>query len=331
MSLRHLPSLSRPFLRKMSTSPQHQTFTLPDGRLLGFAEYGSLSDHPLLYFHGYPCCRLEGGPAAALASRHGFRLIALDRPGFGLSSPLPDRRFSDWPEDVRAFAEGMQIPRFAVLGLSGGGPYALACARFLPREMLSAVGLFATGPHWAAGRHHMSWFRRFLSVWSTRAPGSLTLVLNALTRAWQWIVSTNFITTRLDKWLDAAKEKKSGSSGTIEDETVAEWMSDRPTAEKREALIDLMVREPYRQGAAATTHEAMLLSADDWGFRLEDVDYDEVKVWHGVEDGNAPIQMVRWMAERLPRCRLREFEGETHYTMWKHLDGAFADMVEGGG
>lgn len=58
-----------------TTSRENQTFKLPDGRVLGFAEYGNPDGVPLLYFHGYPCCRLEGGPAAALASRYGFRSL----------------------------------------------------------------------------------------------------------------------------------------------------------------------------------------------------------------------------------------------------------------
>lgn len=221
----------------------------------------------------------------------------------------------------------MHIDRFAVFGLSGGGPYALACARFLPKEMLTGVGLFISGPHWAAGANHMTLIRRLVSVWSIHSPGSLTFVADMFTGAWKWLVSTNFITTRLDKWLDAAKLKEKGAPGGIEDEHVAEWMEDRPTAEKREALINMIVREPYRQGTAATVHEAMLLSAQDWGFKLEDVNYDEIKMWHGVEDKNAPIGMMRWMAERLPHCKLQEFEGETHYTMWKHIDAAFAELV----
>lgn len=65
----------------------NQTFKLPDGRVLGFAEYGSPDGKALLYFHGYPSSRLEGKPVDDMARRRGLRFIAIDRPGFGLSSP----------------------------------------------------------------------------------------------------------------------------------------------------------------------------------------------------------------------------------------------------
>jgi pimeloyl-ACP methyl ester carboxylesterase len=55
-----------------------------------------------------------------------MRLLALERPGFGLSTPEPNRRILDWPIDVQSFAKGMQLDQIAVMGLSGGGPYAPA-------------------------------------------------------------------------------------------------------------------------------------------------------------------------------------------------------------
>ncbi|KAG7101183.1 hypothetical protein HYQ44_020447 [Verticillium longisporum] len=121
-----------------------QEFTLPDGRTLGFAEYGDPRGQPLLYFHGFPSSRLEASVMDDMARQRKIRLLALDRPGFGRSSTQPGQQILDWPTDVVAFATGQNIDRFAVMGASGGGPYALACARALPREMLTGVGLFAS-------------------------------------------------------------------------------------------------------------------------------------------------------------------------------------------
>ncbi|KAI5463654.1 Alpha/Beta hydrolase protein [Mariannaea sp. PMI_226] len=328
MQPRRVLALSNPLIRTMTTSARDaQIFKLPDGRTLGFAEYGAPDGYPLFYFHGYPSSRLEAGPLESIARRYGFRVLALDRPGFGLSSPQPRHQFRDWPEDVRAFARGMDIHRFAVLGLSGGGPFALACARFLPPEMLTGVGLFASGPHWAAGRHHMTWIRRVLSQWSVYAPSSLVVAMDMLVGFWKWIISTNFVTKRLDRWLESAKEKKKKGENLIEDEHVAGWLEDRPVAEKREALTQILLQEPFRQGSRATVHEAVLLSAQDWGFKLEDVDFNEVKIWHGAKDVNAPIAAIRYIAERLPHCTLHEFPDDTHYTMWKYLEGVLKELV----
>lgn len=123
-----------------------QTLILPDRRLLGFAEFGDPSGTPLVYFHGFPMSRLEGWSIDRMARRRRLRVIAPDRPGFGLSTFRDQRRITDWPVDVRALASHLGLERFAILGVSGGGPYAVACASALPREMLSAVGVVAGGP-----------------------------------------------------------------------------------------------------------------------------------------------------------------------------------------
>ena len=84
---------------------RNTTITLPDGRRLGCAEYGDPDAMPVLYCHGFPSCRLE--PSMLPVS--GIRLIALDRPGYGLSDPLPGRTLLDWPRDVAAAADALGL------------------------------------------------------------------------------------------------------------------------------------------------------------------------------------------------------------------------------
>ncbi len=93
-----------------------QTFVLPDRRVLGYAEFGRPDGYPLLFFHGFPMSRLEGYGFDKVARRQNLRVVALDRPGFGLSTFQPGRRITDWPADVQSFAEHMQLTRFAILG-----------------------------------------------------------------------------------------------------------------------------------------------------------------------------------------------------------------------
>ena len=88
------------------------TIKLPDGRALGWAEYGDPQGIPVLYFHGWPSSRLEGAFADEPARTRGIRLIALDRPGFGLSDLQEDRRIITWPSDVEAFADAVKIDNF---------------------------------------------------------------------------------------------------------------------------------------------------------------------------------------------------------------------------
>jgi len=126
----------------------NQTIKLADGRKLGYDEFGSQDGRPVFYFHGTPSSRLEwqlfGSDALAKALR--LRLIVPDRPGMGLSSFAAGRRISDWPADVASLADHLGMQRFAVLGYSGGGPYAVACALALP-ERLTRVGVVSgAGP-----------------------------------------------------------------------------------------------------------------------------------------------------------------------------------------
>ena len=134
--------------------------TLSDGRALGYAEYGDPQGKPVFYFHGFPSSRLDWllSDSNNVAAELNTRIIAVDRPGMGLSDPKPDREMLDWPDDVAELADAFKIKRFAGLGMSGGGPYAAACAYKIP-ERLTATGIVSgMGPADAPGaKDGLSW------------------------------------------------------------------------------------------------------------------------------------------------------------------------------
>jgi pimeloyl-ACP methyl ester carboxylesterase len=103
--------------------------------MLAYAITGDPSGKPVFYCHGWPASRLE----AALIPDLPVRLIAMDRPGYGASTRQPGRTLLDWPADVVALADHLGIGRFHVVGVSGGAPYALACAAALPRVAGAAL------------------------------------------------------------------------------------------------------------------------------------------------------------------------------------------------
>ena len=101
---------------------------LSDGRELGYAEAGDPDGEPGLVFHGWPNCRTFAAAFDEIGRERGLRFVAPERPGFGVSDPDPGRRLTDWPADVTALMGHLGIETAPVLGVSGGGPYALACA-----------------------------------------------------------------------------------------------------------------------------------------------------------------------------------------------------------
>src|SRR5579883_1542568 len=115
----------------------NQRMRLKNGRQLGFAEFGDPGGVPLVYYHGWPSCRLEAEALDTMCAEMRIRVIAPDRPGLGLSEFQPARKLVDFPADVMELCANLGISRFALMGVSGGGPYALSCARQL-REHLSA-------------------------------------------------------------------------------------------------------------------------------------------------------------------------------------------------
>ncbi|KAI0465999.1 alpha/beta hydrolase [Xylaria cf. heliscus] len=318
-----------------------QTLKLPDGRVLGFAEYGSPTGKPIFFFHGFPSSRLEADGILKLVHRQDLRIIAPERPGFGLSTFQPQHRITDWPADVRALATHLGLDRFAILGGSGGAPYALACARAFPAETLSAVGLLAPAAPWEAGIAGVPRSSRIMALMAYYWPASVRVITAGIVALCRWLAATNFVARRIDRWLESSKKEKAASTpsssslpAASEASPSASPTSTMTTQETRVALLR-SVFEPFRQGTAPMVRESQLLTWEGWGLPLDEVRYDKVVIWHGVEDGQSPIHMVRYLAKQLPHCELRELEGETHFTMVKHLGAILEELVpldgEGGG
>ncbi|EGE04167.1 hydrolase [Trichophyton equinum CBS 127.97] len=285
-----------------------KTVSLRDGRVLGYAEYGCPSGYPLLYFHGWPSSRLEAFLTDSIAKRHGIRVISPDRPGFGISTFQPHRRIIDWSNDIQDLARHLEISRFAILGGSGGGPYAVACAHALPHESLSAVGVLAGAGPWIAGTQDVPLVSRMMGVAANNIPWAFIGMTNMLVGSLRWMLSTNHATRWLDNWIESTKKE--------DDKT--------PTQEGREALLRIAF-EGFAQGSRGFVHEAQLLS-QDWGFRFEDVKYNKIRIWHGTQDTNSPIRLTRYMAEKLPHSELQEWD-DTHYTIGERLEEVITKLL----
>lgn len=127
--------------------------TLADGRELAYAEVGDPRGPLVIHNHGGPGSRHEARCFANVASQHGLRLICVDRPGIGRSSPQKVRSFSGWAEDLVAVADTLGYQEFGVTGWSEGGPWALAAAAYIDPRRLRHVTSIAPGSYGAFGEN----------------------------------------------------------------------------------------------------------------------------------------------------------------------------------
>jgi pimeloyl-ACP methyl ester carboxylesterase len=277
-----------------------QTIGLRDGRRLGYAEWGDPEGRPLLFFHGWPGSRVEGRLGGEAARETGVRLIAVDRPGMGLSDFQPRRILVDWPDDVVELTEALGLDRFAVLGISGGGPYAAACAWKLSHR-LSAAGIVSSlAPLDIPGAVAGMGRRNRLSFQLVGRVGVLRRALFAgIGRS---------VRRRPERTLERGV-------GSPEDRPYL----DRP--EVREILAESL-SEAFRGGSRGPAWE-MGLYVRPWGFRVEEI-RTPVYLSHGEEDANAPITMGRYLAASLPECRASFYPGEGHLHFVDRLPEIFA-------
>ncbi|KAM0748299.1 alpha/beta-hydrolase [Meredithblackwellia eburnea MCA 4105] len=306
--------------RELSTLPllnnkETETLKLKDGRTLSYSDMGDPSGPTVINLHGYPGCRFEGPALSKLANtRHRLkaRIITPDRPGIGLSSPHTGRRLRDYPHDVLELADHLGLDKLSIVGGSGGGPYAVACARYMPTERLKSVGVLA-----GFGRFRPEWVRE--QRWANRV-GIPLLVRNA------WLARPLLDFTvgrvargdreRARRWLQVnMKRIFRDEAGVIEREP-----------EAVELVLNLFM-EHFRQGAAGWLEDGRVLM-EDWGFELEEVPFRGVKLWYGTEDKNTPVVMGRMLARGLPDAKLTEFEGETHLTLMdRHGEEILRDIL----
>jgi pimeloyl-ACP methyl ester carboxylesterase len=271
-----------------------QQMHLKDGRALGFAEYGQEDGFPVIYCHGWPSCRLEAYPMRHVCLDSGIRMIAPDRPGFGLSDFHPGRQIMDFPEDVRQLSAHLGLERFAILGISGGGPYAAACAALIPQQ-LSAVLLVcsmapADAPEATAG---MVAINRWLLSMARRFPRFAQAVAGICLRA-IWHKGEQPIPKRIENRLPSTDREALASS------------------ELRQALI-ASSSQALLGGVRGAAVDGLLYGRP-WGFSLNEI-RAQVFLWHGEKDVVVPAAMGHYLADNIPGCKARFYPEDGHFSL----------------
>ena len=281
--------------------------TLRDGRRIGYAEFGATGGRPVLYCHGFPASRLDGRLGHQAALRLGLRLIAPDRPGYGLSDYQPGRRISDWPRDVLELADTLSLDRFAVLGISGGAPYAVVSAAALA-DRIPAVGIVG-----GLGRtdlrensERMNRFARLSFALARRTPRLSQLVNRGIAPALRG--SPRWMLKLLSGNLPPPDRKVLSDPATF-------------------AIFADAFQEAFRQGGRGAALE-LTLFAQPWETTLESIRVP-CHLWHGEQDTTVPLEMGRWLARSVPGCRATFLPEDGHFSLpVNHIDEILRTLAE---
>lgn len=282
---------------------------LPSGRRVAYRLYGPPAGHPVFYFHG------TGGNGVAPHLHHwghtlGLRFAAPDRPGYGYSDFQTGRRIADIAADVAAIADHVGWSTFACLGVSGGGPYGLACAWALPSRVRRAVVASGVGPPDSPDRGFHPSQQRRLALVAHRDHRRLARSL-LLKQVWQAWVLSSF----------AGQVVKRGTTSP------ALPAADRAAIalpEVQESLAAVMAATRARDawGLAWEMH----LFAAPWGFALTDIKVP-VDFWVGTQDRSISPAASRWMAEQVNDSTCTEVADAGHalpLTHWREMLAAVA-------
>lgn len=279
-----------------------QIVSLRDGRQLSYAEYGDPTGSPLFYFHGMPGSRKECLADESFLNLQRIRLIVPDRPGYGLSDALANRRILDWPDDVTQLADSLGLEQFRVLGFSGGGSYALACAHQL-QDRVAATGLLGcVAPMDAPGmRDAVSPAFRGMYELAAKAPNELEQQFAPLATAPEGVL------LMIEEGA-SEPDKAVFADSVFREKFVADFS------------------ESLRQGAKAVVWD-LHLAALPWGFDLARIP-QPVGLWHGTSDLNAGSAMGHYLAETLPQCHARFMENEGHYSLLNHMERILQELMD---
>lgn len=268
------------------------TVQLADGRTLGFAEFGQPNGKAVFWFHGTPGARRQIPPEARRAAQErGVRLIGIDRPGVGDSTPHQYPSLLAWADDIKSVADRLGIGRFGLIGLSGGGPYVLACAHALPERVVAGAvlgGVAPTqGPEAAAGGlvQLAVQFEPLITHLHEPLGVMLTMLIWALRPAAAPMFNL-FIRISPD-----------GDRAVFE----------RP--EMKAMFIDDLLHGS-RWGLRAPVYDLMLFSRP-WGFHLRDIRVP-IRFWHGDADHLVPLAHGQHQAQLVPDSMLYVRPGESH-------------------
>jgi pimeloyl-ACP methyl ester carboxylesterase len=278
------------------------TTRLPDGRALGWAQWGPRDGAPVLLFSGAATGRSLGFGADVLA-RLRVRLLSVERPGLGASDPSPGRTLNDWVSDIRHLAQALELPGFHVVGFSQGAPFALACAAAgLPKAVALVSGQDDLNEPALAHLLHPDVARLLQAV--AADPKGLEASFAGMANAdMMWSLIT-------------------GSSSDLDLSVY--------TAPAFEPVFKQALKEGFSQGAAGYARD-FTLAFGRWPFELSSIQVP-VALWYGGRDTSTVHSPDHGavLARRIPTARRHLLPEAGGSLLWTHAEEILQSLLSAG-
>jgi pimeloyl-ACP methyl ester carboxylesterase len=239
----------------------------------------------LIWHHGSPQTGAPLDPVLAAAAERGIRLLSYGRPSYGGSSPSRGRDVASAAADVAAIADAANVARFAVMGASGGGPHALACAALLPERVSAVVTVAGLAPRTDA----FDWFG------GMRSPQGLQAAL-------------------------AGRDARARQAGTDEFDPEQFIAADVAALEQSWASLGEDVARSAEWGDDGLIDDDVAFTAP-WGFELARVVPPTLLV-QGALDRIVPRSHAEWMLERMPNAELWRRPEDGHISVLDAIPAA---------
>jgi pimeloyl-ACP methyl ester carboxylesterase len=288
----------------------------PDGRRFGLATYGAEGGLPILALHGAPASRIMFDVADEPAKRLGLTLYCPERPGYGATPNGGEPTLATRVMDLAAIVDKLSLDRFAVVGVSGGGPYAVALSALL-QDRVAGLGLVSpVGP-----------IAQFASAHKSGAVDDRYGELSHGHRMYFLELPKHRRLAAIQAEIGAHVFKVAPQPFTkVFARTLTE--SDTQILSKphvQQSLVS-MTLEALRQGPAGGLADLKIYSKP-W-----QVDFDSITapaiLWQGTRDRIVPAAVSMWLSELIPNCRLERLEGSGHFWIYDHVAEVLAAIAE---